>query len=218
MKTLNIWDRLSFAFASVAFAATVLLYSRLPDPMPVHFDAHGAVNGTMPKWLGAWFGFAVGGLTFAFLRGGHRLVPDRWRLRMQSSPMRATSFVVVALLAGIQGILLYASIAAPPNVARVTAFVLGAFWLLFGLLMPRIRRNPYAGIRTPWTLTSDEVWARTHRLGGHLAVAAALVCFFAAAVGSLPMAIAAILVSALLPAVYSFFVARRLNASPSLRG
>ena len=212
MKTLNIWDRMSAGLAAVAFAATVGLYSRLPDPMPVHFDAHGVANGYMPRWLGASFGFIVGGIVFALLRGGDRVVPDRWRTRMHASPMGAVSFIVVVLLAGIQGIVLYAGVGSPPNVARVTAFVLGVFWLLFGLVMPRIRRNPYAGIRTPWTMTSDEVWARTHRLGGHLSVIAAVICLFGAVIGSLPLAVAAILVSALVPVVYSYLVARRVNA------
>jgi uncharacterized membrane protein len=48
--------------------------------------------------------------------------------------------------------------------------------LLFavGLLVERARRNYFIGIRTPWTLASDEVWARTHRLGGKLFKIAAI--------------------------------------------
>jgi uncharacterized membrane protein len=212
MKTLNVWDRLSIGIASVAFLATAALYSRLPDPMPVHFDAHGEANGWMPRWVGAWFGFVVGGLVVGLLRGGGRWFPEKWRARMNQSPMRAVSFFVVMLLGAIQGITLYAGIGNPPNVARLVAFTLAAFWLCFGLVSPRIRRNPFAGFRTPWTMTSDEVWARTHRFGGHAMVLASIVCFFAALIGSLPMALAAVLVSAFLPVVYSYFVARRVNA------
>ena len=44
-----------------------------------------------------------------------------------------------------------------------TAASLGALFVMLGLVMPRVRRNPWVGVRTPWTLASDENWARTHR-------------------------------------------------------
>ncbi len=54
-----------------------------------------------------------------------------------------------------------------------------AFALLFwmaGSLMARAKRNFFIGIRTPWTLSNDLVWDRTHARGAVAFKACALVC------------------------------------------
>jgi uncharacterized membrane protein len=84
-------------------------------------------------------------------------------------------------------------------------------FVLIGALMPRMRPSWFMGIRTPWTLSSDDVWVRTHRLGGKLFVAAGAVV---AVSGLLPgnwwiigaIALAAVL--ALVPVVYSWWLWR----------
>jgi len=44
----------------------------------------------------------------------------------------------------------------------------GLFVLFYylGILMQHSRRNWFVGIRTPWTLSSDVVWEKTHKRGG----------------------------------------------------
>ncbi len=51
----------------------------------------------------------------------------------------------------------------------------GILLLAVGIILPRIRRNWFFGIRTPWTLTSDAVWDRTNRLGAWLFAIAGVV-------------------------------------------
>jgi uncharacterized membrane protein len=43
-------------------------------------------------------------------------------------------------------------------------------FIVIGNLLPRARPNWFVGIRTPWTLSSDRVWEKTHRFGGHVFV------------------------------------------------
>ena len=88
---------------------------------------------------------------------------------------------------------------------------MGTFWLALSLVVPRLRRNPFVGIRTPWTLASDENWARTHHFAGYTFAAGGVLATGAALGGVLPLAIGAILASALVPAVYSFLLDRRAS-------
>ena len=55
------------------------------------------------------------------------------------------------------------------TIARVSV-ALGALFVVLGNYMPKMRRNFFVGIRTPWTLADEDVWFRTHRLGGVLFV------------------------------------------------
>ena len=43
----------------------------------------------------------------------------------------------------------------------------GVTFVVIGNLIPRARPNWFVGIRTPWTLSSDRVWEKTHRIGGY---------------------------------------------------
>lgn len=44
----------------------------------------------------------------------------------------------------------------------------GIFFYYIGILLEKAKRNFFIGIRTPWTLSSDKVWDKTHKLGGKL--------------------------------------------------
>jgi uncharacterized membrane protein len=78
--------------------------------------------------------------------------------------------------------------------------------------MGKVTRNFFVGIRTPWTLASDEVWLRTHRFGGRLFVLAGLVLLVSAVLGG-GWVVAAIAIgsAAVLSVVYSYVVYRRVE-------
>lgn len=86
--------------------------------------------------------------------------------------------------------------------------------IILGNYMGKVRSNFFFGIRTPWTLSSDVSWNKTHRLGGKLFVLAGLVLLPLAVLIEDPIAnyIAAVVivtVVALVLVVYSYLVWRR---------
>ena len=58
--------------------------------------------------------------------------------------------------------------------------------MVFGNMMGKLRQNHFAGIRTPWTLADETVWARTHRFGGFLFFAVGLIILLASFSGLPP--------------------------------
>lgn len=60
------------------------------------------------------------------------------------------------------------------NVAMVVCLLCGLLFTALGNMMPKFRPNWFCGIRTPWTVSSESVWQRTHRLGGRLFFATGL--------------------------------------------
>ncbi len=62
-----------------------------------------------------------------------------------------------------------------PDIGRLVPLLVGGMTLVLGNVMPRARPNWWFGIRTPWTLSSDTVWTRTHRMGGYLMTAAGII-------------------------------------------
>jgi uncharacterized membrane protein len=71
-------------------------------------------------------------------------------------------------------VVLRASLGYPVDMRRVVPIGIGLVFLAIGNLLPRARPNWFVGIRTPWTLSSDRVWEKTHRFGGRVFVAAGI--------------------------------------------
>jgi uncharacterized membrane protein len=83
---------------------------------------------------------------------------------------------------------------------------------LIGNLLPRARPNWFIGIRTPWTLSSDRVWEKTHRVGGRAFVAGGLAILIAALVApqwAHYVLVAVVVVCSLGAVLYSYIAWRR---------
>lgn len=124
--------------------------------------------------------------------------------------MGTMGFLLAAFFLAMQSIILWAALNPAATVGAALALALGLFWVVLGLVLPRVRRNPFVGVRTAWTLASDENWARTHRFSSDAFCLGGLVAIAAALAHAPAVAITAVLVSAMAPLVYSFVVAHRL--------
>jgi uncharacterized membrane protein len=204
-------DALALALMSGMAIVTLVLYPRLPARIPTHFDIHGVANGWMSRGVGAWVLPCLSLGVWALLRLAVRILPSDWRARMQESPTGIASLLAVGLMSSLQVVVLYAALSRVRSVGVPLALLLGAFWVALGLVFPRVRRNPWLGIRTPWTLSSDENWARTHRFAGFTFCIGGALALLCAVAGFAAVGLAVLLPAALVPAVYSFVLARRLS-------
>ncbi len=205
-------DMVSMGVIGLTAALTLAVYDRLPLRMATHFDLSGQPNGWMPRAMGAWFCpvFAVG--LWATLRFLPRVLPKKEAGRLGDGTPALMAALTVAFLAAVHVLILWVGIVPGASITNAVWLLLGAFYVAIGLVLPRIKRNALMGIRTPWTLTSDENWARTQRVGGYAMVVGGLVAGLAGTVGGSPggiVAIAALILSALVPAGYSLVLARR---------
>lgn len=54
-------------------------------------------------------------------------------------------------------------------------FIIGLLFIALGNYMGKLKRNWFIGVRTPWTISSEEVWNKTNRFAGYLFMLAGLV-------------------------------------------
>jgi uncharacterized membrane protein len=200
--------------AAVALSAGV--YSRLPANVPTHWNAAGEADGYKPKAVGAFLLPAC----MLFLAGVFAALPaispSGFDIERRSRAYRA---ILLAILVFMLGLHVYALLSAM-NMARSNAAVVpllvGALFVVLGNYLPKMPRNFFVGIRTPWTLADEDVWFRTHRLGGVLFVITgvllmAVTPFLGGKVksGFLP---GLVVLVALVLVVYSFAIYRRPDA------
>jgi len=62
------------------------------------------------------------------------------------------------------------------NVSLYVPFLVGLMLIVIGYYLGKIRSNYFFGIRTPWTLSSELSWNKTHRLGGKLMILLGIIC------------------------------------------
>jgi uncharacterized membrane protein len=125
--------------------------------------------------------------------------------------------VVLGFLFLITAAVLLADAGYPLAVFPVVNTLLGVFLIILGNFLPKIRKNFFVGVRTPWTLANDEVWLKTHRLAGWVFVFGGLALVVEGLAGGSEVAwllpVTLILV-ALVPVLWSYVLYRRIAQSP----
>jgi uncharacterized membrane protein len=198
--------------ALVATALSIAFYSRLPDPVPTHFDLQGTPNGFTPKPIGAFilpFIIAVVGLILSVLPA---ISPRGYTMEAFGRVFEIVAITIIAIVFAIGVVALLQALGWRPPLDRVIQPLVGVTLIVAGNFMGKLRRNFFIGIRTPWTLADEEVWFRTHRLGGPLFVVAGIVLMVAPFFGAgMSLIIPVLLLAALIPVVYSYLIYRRLQ-------
>ena len=125
---------------------------------------------------------------------------------------------VVLLVVGFHAAFLAAAFQAPAVAGRIAPAVLGVCLVLMGNVIPRLRANWVAGLRTMRTLEDPQLWQSTHRTFGRAFVVSGVLTILTAAVApryGLLMGIAGVLLSCLVGAVAS---TRRVGPAPHAAG
>jgi uncharacterized membrane protein len=195
-----------------AVVTSLAAFPFLPARVPVHWDIHGnpdRYGSRLEAALVMPLAMAVVLVLLRVLRRRGRLAPDQ-----DDGGARDTiEGLVVALMALGHGAVIFAGLGVVTNMARAMGLIIAVFLLLGGNVTGRLRRNRVTGIRTPWTLASDDVWRRTHRVAARTMVLAgfALVPLALSLRGAaLVVATLTLLFAATLaPAVWSYVLAHR---------
>jgi uncharacterized membrane protein len=207
--------RLSTWYSAIVVAAAVVLsavaYPCLPEQVPVHWGIRGEPDRWGSRFEGAIL-FPVLMLgAWALLRVLPRIDPRAPNYAKMQSTYDFVVNAVLTLLLIVHAMILAAGLGYAVPVGRLTPVLVGGLFVALGNVLPRARPNWWFGIRTPWTLSSDRVWARTHRIGGYAMTAAGILILAGAALpGVWPFAvfIVAAAVAAIGPIVYSYIVWR----------
>jgi uncharacterized membrane protein len=156
--------------AALAVMAGLSLWAApdLPSRVPMHFDVRGTPDrlGSRAEAL-AGIPLLTAGLG-ALLYGLPLIDPRRENLARSARAYNALGIALEVFLTVVHAALLLNGLGTPVAIERVVPAAIGLLFLLLGNYLGKTRSNWFFGIRTPWTLSSERVWARTHRLGGRL--------------------------------------------------
>lgn len=199
--------------------AGALAWPELPATMDVHWNAAGEADGTAPRPVGVLLVPSLAALLLGVFGALPRIDPLGENVTAFRGYYNGFVLLLVALLVGVHGVVLAANLGVDVPISPAVLVAAGAFLGYVGVVLGHAEPNWFVGIRTPWTLSSETVWHRTHDLAGTLfvlagaAMAAVAIASWALDAPAIvaPAVIAVVLVASLVPIAYSYYVYRSLG-------
>lgn len=204
---------ISFSLIVIALLVGVILYTRLPDPMPSHWNAAGEIDGYMSKFWGIFLMPIITVVLVPLFLIIPRIDPLKANIAKFRGVFNWFIVVFVAYMLFVYALTLAASLGYQFNMTVMLLPVIGLLFIGAGYMMSKAKRNFFIGIRTPWTLSSETVWDETHKLGAKMFMAGGVVTILGVFLGEngIWLMMFAVLAAAFVPIVYSYILWRREN-------
>lgn len=152
----------------------LLLWSKLPDQVPMHWGIDGEVDGWESKARAVFFMPCFCAAMQLFLLVMTSIDPRKKAIHRK--PMMVVIWLIPVLSLVMNVAIYLIALGFKVNMVEIILVLLGAFFVLLGNYMPKLKKNYTVGIKVPWALNSEENWIRTHRFGGKVYVVTGIVC------------------------------------------
>lgn len=193
------------ALLFIPMIAGLILWNRLPEQMPIHFNAQGVADDWAHKAF-AVFGIPVF-MIVCFILCVAVSLADPKRQNIEGKPFALVLWICPFVSLLIAFVMYATALGFALDVTTIMCFAFGLLFVIIGNYMPKCRSNYTIGIKLPWTLSDSENWNKTHRMAGYLWVICGAVMMCAAFLKGTASAIvftALLLVMVLVPTVYSY--------------
>ncbi|OZM56999.1 hypothetical protein CIB95_09520 [Lottiidibacillus patelloidae] len=171
---------LPLSIIALTFLFSIIVYPSLPNEVASHWGTNGEVDGYMSKLWGAFFlPILLLGLYF-LLTFLPNIDPKKENYKKFAGTYNLIILLFVIFLAMLHvGVLLF-NLGMNINIAMIVPIAVGVLFIILGNYMPKFKHNYFVGIKTPWTLANEKVWAKTHRFGGKVFIVMGLILIFSA--------------------------------------
>ncbi|MFZ5391351.1 MAG: SdpI family protein [Patescibacteria group bacterium] len=150
----------------IALGLSYYFYPSLPDTVASHWNFAGQVDGWSSKQVhslllpGLMLGIYILFLVMPYLDPKKERYQEFAKVYQIFKSLMLTVLLIIYLAATLY------NVGYDINIGLIVATSVGLLMIILGNYMGKIKKNWFVGIRTPWTLSSENVWNKTHRVGG----------------------------------------------------
>lgn len=168
------------ALAALSLCVSVCLYPLMPEKVASHWNIRGEGDGYLPKFWGLFLLPIIFAGVALLLIAVPRIDPLKENIRAFRKYYDGFIILFSLFLFSIYLQVILWNIGVRVSPAATVPIGVGLLFFYIGILCENSKRNWFIGIRTPWTLSSDRVWEKTHKLGGKLFKAAGVIAILGA--------------------------------------
>lgn len=142
----------------------------LPQVVISHWNAQGVADGWSSRNFHTIFFPALIAFIYLVLNITPAIDPNKKRYQeFFKTYLIIRNTLLFSLLVIFTGAT-YVNLGHKLNIGGLTGGTIGLLFIVMGNYLGKVKKNWFVGIKNPWTLSSDNVWNRTHRLSGKLFV------------------------------------------------
>jgi len=174
----------------------------MPEKVASHWNIEGEVDGYMPKFWGLFLMPIISLVMFLLFLLIPKLDPLKENIKTFREYFDKFILLIILFLLYIHTLTILWSFGWRFDMGQLMAPAMGILFYFAGILIGKSKRNWSIGIRTPWTLSSDLNWDKTHKLGSKLFKISGVIAFFGLFLPGLAFYL--IIIPVILSAIYSF--------------
>jgi len=203
-----------FLILMVPFFYLFLIWNKLPEQIPIHWNLGGEVDNFGSKYfLNLLPLFNI--LIYLFLLVVPKIDPKKINFTIFSASYYKIRLTIILIITILITFVFAIAAGIEMNMPRIISIGFFLFIAIFGNYLGTIRPNYFVGIRTPWTLNNENVWRKTHFLAGKLWFWCGLLCFIISFFLTNKILYSTILIIfiliILIPILYSFIIYRKVK-------
>ena len=204
--------RLGLLIFLFVFAVCLIFYKRLPSELPIHFNMNNQADSFASKEMAL---FGVNGFMLVLYLFCYFITNKDPKVENQGDKVLNVVLIFVPILAILtSAITISYGLNYRPRIDLYLNLALSIMFILIGNYLPKTKRNYTLGIKLPWTLASDYVWEKTHRLAGYLWVIGGLVSFIGTILFKDHISyifVGAIIIMVFIPMIYSYLIYEKIK-------
>lgn len=191
----------------VAFG--ILVYHKLPEQVPIHYNASWEPDQYAPKFIG------IIALPFILIVVNclvqKMLYMDQKKENITKAMRRIVVWMIPLICVVVQCTILFQTLGYQTEIQMIVPSIIGVLFIAIGNYFPKCRQNRLVGIRVPWTLQDEDIWNKTHHMAGYLWIVGGFIMLFygVLAVQLVLLIVCDIAVLCVLPVLYSFFLSMK---------
>lgn len=192
--------------------AWIIVFPQLPDQVPIHWNLKGEADGFATKINAMLSTLGIMVLLYVTMAFLPKVDPRKSNYKYFSKSYNIIMNVLLGVFFVVNLFVIFNANGYDVPMSTLGPLVIGIIFLVLGNYMPQVRSNFFIGIRTPWTLSSDEVWKKTHRAASKIFFFGGLVLIattFASDIWKETVFIVVISITIIAPYLYSYYLYRK---------
>lgn len=149
----------------ISIALSFYFYANWPQTVVSHWNFYGQPDGYSSKTFMAFFFPVLLAMIYALFLVMPYFDPQKDRYQEFAKPYNIFKNLIILILFIVYLLSGIYNLGYNINIGYSISLIIGLMMIIMGNYMSKIKYNWFMGIRTPWTMSSENVWNKTHRVG-----------------------------------------------------